>query len=209
MLVLATEEHARLDALLKKMVDLVPYLNDVQSEALLTIVVKFCRAGLEKQAAWAENKFLELDIEQLIETTTTKKNKNKKKEQDAEEEMEEDEEPEDRNVQKKKRKEENSTSVDKTRWSLSEASNIVGVLSIDQNPFVIRLLAKPPVAGNRRPVEFVMNEDDFDSISSMTGRPANKLKATLRTRLVEFCSKNEEHAFAMAKLIATPWGNVE
>ena len=204
MSILATEEHARLDALLKKMVDLVPYLSDVQSEALLAIVAKFARAGLKKQAARVENKFLELDVEQLIETTTTKKNKKKNREE-AEEELE------DREVRQsqKKRKEGEENGDKVTQWSLSDGSNVVEVLSVDQNPFVIRLLAKPPVAGNRRPVEFAMNEEDFDSISTMTGRPANKLKATLRTRLVEFCSKDEEHNFALVKLRATPWGNVE
>ena len=203
MSVFTTEEHARLDALLKKMVDLVPHLSEGQGEALFAIVAKFGRAGLEKQARQVENKFLQLDVEQLIGTATKRSKKQIVRA--------EDEEREEFEQLPKKRKEENSNnSSDKMNWSISEASNIVEVLSVTNDPFAIRLLAKPPVAGNRKPVEFVMDEASFDSISAMTGRPANKLKATLRARLAEFCSE-QEHGFALTKLRATPWGggNVE
>jgi len=215
-LLLSTEAQERLSALLVKAIDLLPYANDDSCNYIFAIVAQFCQEGLRKKSERKQAKFASLDIEELIalarqleaqeaaensvstpiSPTKTRKSapRNNKRSRESEQE------------------EEDSSSLSKskkaiTRWECSKAYNIIEVTDIREDPFQINVMARPPVAGNQKPLPYFMNQEDFDSVQHQKGRSGTKLRSKLTEALQTYCDKAKDYPRVLIdNLKAFDWG---
>ena len=71
-------------------------------------------------------------------------------------------------------------------WAFEVAYNIVRVTNVELNPLLITVMARPPVAGNQKPIAYIMTGDDIDSVESQLGRNGTKLRKTLANALRKY-----------------------
>jgi hypothetical protein len=170
----SSEAQVRLHALLTKLTDVLPSVGDVECDELFGLVASFCENAIEKKKKLNSGKYMDLDVESLMEMA-----KNVKQETDE------------TIANGKKRSRPDDTGV--PRWTFEKAYNIVKVVRVqEQEPFLVFVKARPPVAGNQKPIDYCMGEEDLAVISSQTGKKATRLKNNLVAALEEFYDENAE-----------------
>jgi hypothetical protein len=151
-----------------------PSVGDVECDELFGLVASFCENAIEKKKKLNSGKYMDLDVESLMEMA-----KNVKQETDE------------TIANGMKRSRPDDTGV--PRWTFEKAYNIVKVVRVqEQEPFLVFVKARPPVAGNQKPIDYCMGEEDLAVISSQTGKKATRLKNNLVAALEEFYHENPE-----------------
>ena len=197
--VFVSAEQERLAALLEKVTELVPFSSDAACSELFEAVATFGRDAMEQRAERRRKEFFQLDISRLIDMSKEDVAKRERESYETSPSV----------VNKIFKKDESlrQPADECKKWTFQEAYNIVKVTELVEEPFLMYVLAKPPVAGNQKPLSFVIDDDAFGSVSNLKGRQATKLKKTLSAALVTYC-KSDPNArrIAVVKLKPTEWG---
>lgn len=194
-LVFTSESQERLAALLAKAFDVVPFAPDDACEDIFSKLALFCKLAIEKRNVQAHVKFSALDIETLIGISKSVHHT-----------------PLPQPPQKRERESDSGPvvpvagpgrSID--RWKFESAYNVVDIVSWKETPFQLVVKAKPPVAGNKAPQTFWMDETDLTSMDDFGGKPGKKLKENLAKALQAFF--NDAFPNILANLLSqTSWG---
>lgn len=191
-------EQERLAALLEKVIAFVPFCSDATCSELSIAVASFGREALEQRDARRKREFFRLDLAKLIDVSKEETPKRERSETSAPAPL----------SNKFLKKETPDRPIQSSKWSFEEAYNIVSVTSVVDEPFFVDVLAKPPIAGNQKPIAYVFDLDAFKSISKLKGRKATKLKKTLSAALLVFCkSDRKARPLVIANLRLAEWGS--
>lgn len=173
-LVFTSESQERLAALLEKAFDVVPFAPDDACEEIFSKLALFCKLAIDKRNVQAQAKFSALDIETLIGISKSLT-------------------PLPQPPQKRERESDGSSVVPVAglgrsfeRWKFESAYNVVDIVSWKETPFQLVVKAKPPVAGNKAPQTFWMDETDLARMDDFGGKAGKKLKGNLATALKGF-----------------------
>jgi hypothetical protein len=223
---LSTEAQERLSALLTKAVDVLPYASDEACNQVFAILAQFCTNALAKKHARREAKFALMNVEDLIalaqDIAPNRQDEAKKRKQldEGAEVCEKEEEGESSLAKKKKiapkpaksggdneiEGDESDGKLAEVQWEFSQAYNIVKVRTIDEEPFLIHLMARPPIAGNQKALAYFMRRDDFHSVNDQSGRNGSTLRKRLVAALSEYCETlNEIPQFLREELNTFEW----
>lgn len=192
----SSEAQERLAALLRKTFDVVPFAADEACNEIFVSLAKFCGTALEKRNLRQEGRFSSLNIEDLIKLSghivvdgrvTTEKPGKKSSSGTKRPRSSVETRPSDG--------ESAAFSQGIGRWSFESAYNIVEVVAINNSgasSFQMIVKARPPVAGNKAPSEYVMERADLEAISGFKGKPAKRLRENLCNALEAFFAGNAD-----------------
>jgi len=230
-----SEAQERLFALLTKAVDVLPYASDEACDGVFTHLASFCTGALQKMNARKQaKKFSLMNVEDLIalaqhmpatedladerkvvpsKNATTADSPveqkkatrpvpaaieappGRKKTKTAAASLDSDVESGEGDVKRRVRE-----------WEFSQAYNIVQVLDIKADPFLVQVTARPPVAGNQTAKQYHMSREDFDSVGDQKGRQGTKLRKRFLSALEAYCeSLDDVPAFLVKKLKEFEW----
>lgn len=194
----SSEAQERLAALLRKTFDVVPFAADEACNEIFVSLAKFCGTALETRSLRQEGRFSSLNIEDLIklsghivvgERVTTEK-PGKKSSSGTKR-------PRSSSGVETRPSDDESAAFSQGigRWSFESAYNIVEVVAINNSgasSFQMIVKARPPVAGNKAPSEYVMERADLEAISGFKGKPAKRLRENLCSALEAFFAGNAD-----------------
>lgn len=175
---LITEAQERLSAILKKTFDVIPFATDDECDQMFLSIASFCRRTQEKRDQKRESKYDTLDIDGLIDLSKSLSNESSnglKRPRDLSDDV---------GVGC------NGPILEKTQWSFEKAYNIVEIVAFLDDSKQLVVKARPPVAGNKAPSEFIMGIADLKSIDNLGGKQAKKLRQNLCTALEKYCTDN-------------------
>lgn len=197
-----SESKERLHALLIRTAELLPFTSQQDCDTVFNSVADFCMSSAANKKERSTGKYQKLSIEELVALAPKRKleKKRPRQEEEEEEEGEGKDKGEGDGVDDAKEAEDVSE-----KWLFQQAYNVVSVLVVEADPLSITLLARPPVAGNRKPLRRVMNEVDLDSVETRPGRNGTKLRHTLLNALSQYARTHVlPHSFVV-RLRAFEW----
>lgn len=195
-----SEAQERLSALLAKAVSVVPFACDEDCDTAFFALADFCNAALASKRERSQTKFSAMGMEELIALAggldTAGQGQVVRRNHSAQQDSA-------GVVMKVKRRRESIKEEDEEdprqqptavtpKWTFEQAYNIVHVTSIECDPLRIVVMARPPVAGNQKPVAYAMDGDDVDGVEGQRGRNGTKLRKTLANALHEYSEANQE-----------------
>lgn len=174
-----TEAQERFAALLVRAGEVVPFNSDEECQETFLRLADACSVALANKEARSAARFADMSLEELVALARREPQQEPPvgagKRRRDEEEAEAEGEPE--------------VEAGEQKWRFEQAYNIVSICSIqDEDDLSIRILARPPVAGNQKPVLYAMDGSDFDSISVQRGRNGTKLRNTFLAALQHYAS---------------------
>ena len=202
-----SEAQERLSALLAKTINIVPFASDDDCDSAFSALADFCNAALESKRERKRAKFSSMAVEDLIALAgnvhdhegskpmkalgggrSVKKagESIERKEKEKEKEREHDGESERGLERSPGMAHDMESSPDASSWGFEQAYNIVRVVKVEVDPVSIRVMARPPVAGNQKPVASIMDENDLKGVGMHKGRNGTKLRKTLGRALLEY-----------------------
>jgi hypothetical protein len=210
-----SEAQERLSALLAKTIDVVPFANDDDCDAAFSTLAEFCNAALESRRERKRAKFSSMPVEDLIalagnmhdpgakklvkvvglDKKVVVESREKEKEEEKKEKEEEEGNDEGPHVGAQLMESNDNAGV----WSFEQAYNIVRVVRVEVDPILIEVMARPPVAGNQKPVASIMDASDLESVGMHKGRSGTKLRKTLSQGLLEY-GRSYEAGFSRSLL---------
>jgi len=206
-LLLSTEAQEMLSALFIKAIDLLPYANDEACNHLFANVAQFCQGALTKKNERKQAKFASLDVEELIALAKQFEEGQNKDVNNIKANVS----PSNKRIRESEQKEELSPHQSEskrsiTKWEFSNAYNIIEVIEVQKDPFQISVKARPPIAGNQKPLPYYMDENDFNSVQDQKGRSGTKLRTKITEALEAYCNAQEYPAVLIEKLKQFEWG---
>jgi len=194
-----SEAQERLSALLVKAVDVVSFAADSDCDTAFNALAEFCNAALASKQERSRAKFSTMRMEELLALAGSLDTGTHVKATDA---RVDESEPGSEDVKVKRKREEEAPAGETPKWKFEQAYNIVNVTGIEEDPLRIVVMARPPVAGNQKPVAFIMDSDDLGCVDGQRGRNGTKLRKTLANALQEYSGLPES---LVAKLKRFEW----
>lgn len=172
-----SESQERLSALLKKTFDVIPFATDEECDHIFFSIASFCRKAQENSTQKAPSHYESYSINDLIDLSKSIEFKSGEKRPRNSLEYAEGC---------------NIPSGHVSRWTFESAYNIVEVVSFELASKQLLVMARPPVAGNKAPSQYIMEVDDLRSIDVRRGKQAKLLREKLGDALVTYCVRNPD-----------------
>lgn len=191
----------RLYALLLRASEVLPFASNDDCDEVFDALADFCLASSASKRERSAGKFAKLSIEELIALGPDQSLLNRKR-------------PKLSGVENKEQKEEKVETRREgdggddnlvTKWRFELAYNVVSVSSVQAEPLSITLLARPPVAGNQKPILYVMDLHDLNSVEVRRGRQGTKLRNTLLNALRDYAETCRLPDNLIARLKTFEW----
>ncbi len=197
-----SESQERLVALLKKSFDVVPFAVDEECNEMFARLAKFCQKALEKRNRGRDPKYANMDIESLIGlsrsieegTAATQATSTSPAPASTQATM-----PTTNGSKRPRGSQESDRSEaepaeESERWTFEKAYNVVEVTEVQllgPRHVILRVLARPPVAGNKAPREYCMETADLQAVDGFRGKPGKRLRDNLASSLEKYYQVND------------------